>query len=76
METEYLTRAESADYLTSRGFPVSKTTMQKWATTGGGPIYRIFGNRALYTPTDLNAWAQEKLSAPRRSSTETGEARR
>ena len=45
---------------------------EAWATTGGGPIYRIFGNRALYTPDDLLAWAEEKLSAPRRSTSDTG----
>ncbi|MEQ8507316.1 MAG: helix-turn-helix domain-containing protein [Rhodospirillales bacterium] len=71
MTPEYFTRAEAAEYLTSRGLPVSKCTLQKWATVGGGPVYRIFGIRALYTPADLDDWAEEKLSAPRRSTSET-----
>ncbi len=71
MQPEYLTRAEAAAYLTARGLPVSKCTLQKWATTGGGPVYRIFGIRALYVPADLDAWAEAKLSAPRRSTSET-----
>jgi len=54
----YLTRAEAANYLTERGLRVSKNTMQKWATVGGGPTYRLFGNRALYTPEDLLSWAE------------------
>lgn len=70
MQPEYLTRPEAADYLTARGLRVTKATLQKWATTGGGPTYQIFGNKALYTPPNLDAWAQEKLSAPRRSTSE------
>ena len=40
------------------------------ATTGGGPPYQIFGNLALYTPDNLETYAQAKLSAPRRSTSE------
>ena len=67
-ETRYLTREESANYLTERGLPVSRNTLQKWATVGGGPVYRRFGNRAVYTVEDLDDWAERKLSAPRASS--------
>ena len=66
----FLTRDESAKYLTERGLPVSRNTLQKWATTGGGPIYRRFGNRAVYTETDLNKWIDKKLSAPRNSTSD------
>ena len=66
-DTTYLLRPEAAEFLTARGFPTAKNTLQKMATTGGGPIYRIFGNRALYTPDDLLTWAEAKLSPPRRS---------
>lgn len=71
--SEYLTRAESANYLTARGFKITKGTLQKYATTGGGPTYRIFGTRALSTPHELDAWAEEKMSAPRRSTSEVAE---
>lgn len=60
---EYLTRPEAAAYLTARGLPVSKCTLQKYATIGGGPLYRRFGTRALYTATDLDTWAESKLRA-------------
>ncbi len=69
-ETAYLLRPESADFLTERGFKTTKFTLQKYATTGGGPIYQIWGNRALYTRDDLLAWAKAKLSPPRRSTSE------
>ncbi|BCO32881.1 hypothetical protein TspCOW1_29840 [Thiohalobacter sp. COW1] len=68
-ESRFLTREQSAQYLTDRGLPVSRNTLQKWATTGGGPRYRRFGNRAVYTVEDLNEWVEEKLSPPRSSST-------
>jgi hypothetical protein len=69
MEDRYLERPAAAEYLTAvRGLRVSKNTLQKWATTGGGPAYRRFGLRAVYTQADLDAWAEAKLSAPRCSS--------
>ena len=70
MSNTYLLRPESADFLTKRGFPTSKLTLQKYATIGGGPIYRIWGSRALYMPEDLLSWAEAKLSPPRRSTSD------
>jgi len=67
---EFLTRPEAAEYLTDRGFKTSKLTLAKFATIGGGPVYQIFGNSALYTPENLDHWAEEKLSPPRRSTSE------
>jgi hypothetical protein len=67
---EYLDRAEAADYLTGRGLKIKKGTLQKYATTGGGPPYRRFGNKTVYTPDGLDRWVEQKLSAPRRSTSE------
>lgn len=66
--TRYLSREEAALFVTERGLPISKNTLQKYATTGGGPVYRRFGNRAVYAPADLEAWIERKLSAPMASS--------
>ena len=52
----YLTRLEAAQFLTALGVPVSEKTLQKWASTGGGPRYRILSNRALYREVDLREW--------------------
>jgi len=68
MEQRYKSRAEAAAYLTESGLKVSKNTLQKMVTTGGGPIYRRFGKSAVYLEQDLDAWAENKLSAPRVSS--------
>ena len=70
MTKRYLTRPEAAIYLTNCGLPVSKNTLQKMACLGGGPEYRIFGNRAVYRPTDLDEWSENKLSSPRQNTSE------
>jgi hypothetical protein len=35
--------------------------------TGGGPIYRKAGKTPLYTADDLDAWAEARMSTPRKS---------
>lgn len=62
----YLTRKEAAAYLSSQGLLTSPGTLQKLAVTGGGPEYAIFGNRALYRPEGLIAWAEARLEHSRR----------
>ncbi|HBO14279.1 MAG TPA: DNA-binding protein [Halieaceae bacterium] len=64
---KYLTRPQAADFLAERGYPCTKGTLQKIASTGGGPRYRLFGNRALYTPDDLLEWAEDRCSEPKLS---------
>ncbi|TIQ11015.1 DNA-binding protein [Mesorhizobium sp.] len=66
----YLDRREAADRLTKRGLKTSWKTLQKLATVGGGPEYRIYGNRAVYTDDALDEYVEKKLSAPRRSTSE------
>ena len=68
--TTYLNRAEQAHYLAERGIPATKATLTKLATTGGGPKYVIFGNKALSTAAWLEEWIVEKMSTPRRSTSE------
>ncbi|WP_281023703.1 hypothetical protein [Minwuia sp. IMCC3009] len=66
----YLDRKQASEHLISRGVHYSRATLQKLATTGGGPVYRICGGRALYTVPDLDAWIEERMSPPRRSTSE------
>lgn len=67
---KYLTRAEAAMYVSDRGIPLTKGTLSVMATRGGGPVYRVFGRHSLYAPIDLDVWISEKMSAPRRSTSE------
>lgn len=66
----YIPRSQAPAYLAERGLKFSKNTLAKLATVGGGPEYCIFGGRAYYTAPGLDAWIAEKLSAPRRSTSE------
>lgn len=70
MKQIFRKRKAAATYLTERGFPTSPNTLAKLATIGGGPVFQKYGNHALYTDANLDAWAEAKLSAPRRSTSD------
>jgi hypothetical protein len=67
----FLSRAEAADYVQSHGLPLARGTLQKYATTGGGPRYHKFGQRCVYRREDLDAWMETKLGRPVTSSSNT-----
>lgn len=64
---KYLSREEAAKYVTDMGLHLTKNTLQKWVTVGGGPVYRRFGHRAVYLKEDLDAWIEKKMSQPART---------
>ncbi len=64
----YLRRADAAYYVrTTWGIPCSAKWLAKLAVVGGGPIFRKAGRFPIYAPTDLDAWAEARIGAPRRS---------
>ena len=64
----YFRRLEAAAYVqSSYGFPCSPRWLAKLAVIGGGPIFRKAGKTPLYAPADLDAWAQSRIGAPRKS---------
>lgn len=65
-----LPRVACAQALTRSGFPTSPKTLSTKASRGGGPPYYKFGSRALYRWSDALAWAESRLSPPRRSTSE------
>lgn len=65
-----LTRDSVATALSAAGFPVKAKTLATKATRGGGPPYQLFGIRPLYRWCEALAWAEGRLSAPRRSTSE------
>ena len=72
----WLTRPEAAAYCTDRGATISKTTLAKFATEGGGPSYRRFGNKALYTVKDLDKWIKDRLSPLKKSTSDVANGHR
>ena len=65
-----LGRKETAAALTALGFRISDKTLASKASREGGPPYRTFGRSVLYRWGDALAWAEGRLSAPRRSTSE------
>lgn len=39
---------------------VSPKTLERWAVTGGGPVYVLCGSKANYKPSDLSAWIEAR----------------
>lgn len=72
--TPLLTREQVAAKLTEEGYPVRPSTLATKAVRGGGPPYRLFGNKPLYRWEEALAWAESKTSAPRRSTSEAHRA--
>lgn len=60
----YLTRTEAADFLKSRGFYISKKTLEVYATRGKGPPYHKWGKRCVYCVAVLLEWAEGRLTPP------------
>lgn len=68
------TRREAAEFLQAHGFPVAAGTLATKATRGGGPPFIKFGNAVLYEEEALLAWAEARLTPPRRSTSEADAA--
>lgn len=55
-------------YLSEKhGIPIAVATLNKLASIGGGPLMTYSGRIPLYHVDDLDAWAQERLGKPVRS---------
>ena len=57
-------RKGAAAFLELHGYKVAPATLAKLASIGGGPVYRRFGRKPLYTSSDLLEWAESRCSAP------------
>jgi molybdenum cofactor biosynthesis enzyme MoaA len=52
---QYLNNDEAADVL-----KLSPRTLEKFRVIGGGPRFRKFGRRVVYSIQDLEAWADQR----------------
>ena len=67
-----LSRREAAQFLTAHGYTTAPTTLAKYASIGGGPIFESFGRKPLYLESSLLTWAQARCSGPRLSTSDPG----
>lgn len=66
-----LRRADVPAYLASKhGIDVAVSTLAKMATVGGGPSMQYAGRIPLYHVSDLDAWAEARLTKSVRSTSE------
>jgi len=63
-----LGRRDAAQALTEAGLITKPSTLATKASRGGGPPYRLYGRRAIYTWKDLLTWAEANTS-PKHSNT-------
>ena len=59
---DYLRRDKAAQYLQRQYGAFTLGTLEKLASTGGGPKFRKLGRFPVYTPEDLDAWALSRMS--------------
>lgn len=69
-----LSRREASEYLSQIGCPTAPATLASMVTRGGGPLYSLWGGRAVYRKADLISWAESRLTPPRRSTSEADAA--
>jgi len=71
MTAPRLRRDQVPAYLAEHhGIPIAKATLAKLATIGGGPPMQYAGRIPLYPVDALDTWAQSRLSATVRSTSE------
>jgi hypothetical protein len=65
-----LDTVEAAAHLAQRGLPISSYRLKDLRTIGGGPRFRKYGRFVRYEIDELDAWAESRLSAPRKSTSQ------
>lgn len=64
-------RSEASDYLRQRyGIRAKPATLAKYASLGGGPIFRHAGRNVVYLQEDLDTWALARMGPSLRSTSE------
>jgi hypothetical protein len=63
---------QASEYLQKKfGIVRTPATLAKLRSTGGGPVYQKDNRWPLYTPEQLDCWAEHILSRPMRSTSDT-----
>jgi hypothetical protein len=71
LQSKLLRRDEAARFVRETySIPCSARTLAKFASIGGGPVYRYSGRFPIYDVADLAAWAKQKIGPRVNSATE------
>jgi len=60
----FLTRRQLVNRLGDLGFPCSVSTLETYATRGGGPRFYKVGRRVLYREADVRRWIEGRTQGP------------
>jgi hypothetical protein len=69
-KAKYYRRKAAAEFLEQKYGFGANATLAKLAVVGGGPPFSKAGRIPLYEEKDLDDWAQSRISAPVRSTSE------
>ena len=71
METKFHRPENAPEYLREKhGIKIAPQTLARMRVDGSGPVFQKNGRAVLYTDAALDAWAEGRLSAPVRSTSE------
>jgi hypothetical protein len=71
----FMSRNEASEYSKAMGCPVAKATLAKlYCVSSEGPPVVHFGRKVRYRVGPFRDWLLGKLSAPRRSTSDTGKS--
>jgi excisionase family DNA binding protein len=62
-EPEMISAGEAAQYLTSKGYRISKSSIESLTSTGEIPFVK-FGRKTLYSRGELMDWAESRIHRP------------
>jgi hypothetical protein len=65
--SDFLTETEACAYLETLGVPIAARTLTNKRWAGTGPAFVKALRKVRYRRVDLDAWAAEQVSSPRRS---------
>lgn len=69
---KYLRRSKAAEYVRDTvGIPCSARWLAKLAVEGGGPIFHKAGRFPMYSPADLDRWAEGRIGRAQQSTSDT-----
>jgi hypothetical protein len=70
LDHDFLDPSEASAFLNELGYPATKATLAKWRCIGGGPVYQKLGKLIRYRQARLLEFAEARLSAELRSTSE------
>lgn len=66
----FMDKKQVSKYVTGKGLPLSVKTLDKYITSGGGPVFHKYKKFVRYTLPEVDMWIEQQISAPYQSSSQ------